>query len=429
MLLLCLYQLCFIVFLPLYLFVLWRQGNVGSLAQRLGILSIPTDTKILWLHGASVGEVLSFLPLIDTYHGAYPHRRMLITTNTRNGYEIMERTLTAAQKKFISLCYLPIDVVPVLMQVFLRNHFSALIIAEAERWPMLCALAHYRGVLVIGFNARLRSKATTTWWRRLFYRALYRHFDTIYSQMAPTYQGLSLPNVTITPMASPKALRVIHAQNALTFKPHPSIATLLVGSVYVDEIPYYLEMRNQLQQAGIPSHLLLVARHFAHEEEMLRLINARGERISHWSAKKGATVEQVLREIPNALAASNISLVCVMGTLFNLHQYATVFYLGGTFNAVGGHNVLEAAAFALPILSGPHLASDNQEALALELHDGLHRCASASKLAAQTIELLSNKAEYTRRSNANREWVTTRASIFDQQLSAICHTIERSKSS
>lgn len=429
MLLLCLYQLCFIITVPFYLIALWRQGNVGSLAQRLGVLPVHTDLELLWLHGASVGEVLSFLPLIDTYHDTYPHRRMLITTNTRNGYQTLERVLTTAQKKFISLSYLPIDIVPVLMLVFLRNRFTALIIAEAERWPMLCALTHYRGTRVIGFNARLRSETTATWWRRLFYRILYRHFDTIYSQMAPTYQDLLLPNVTITPMASPKALRVIHAQKALTSKPHPSIATLLVGSVYVDEIPYYLEMRKRLQQAGILSHLLLVARHFTDEEEMLRLINASGERISYWSAKKGATTEQVLSEIPNALATSDISLVCVMGTLFNLHQYATVFYLGGTFNTVGGHNVLEAAAFALPILTGPHIASDNQEALALEPHDGLHRCASAGELAAQTIELLLNKAEYTRRSKANREWVTTRATIFDQQLSAICHTIEHGKSS
>lgn len=113
-----------------------------------------------------------------------------------------------------------------------------------------------------------------------------------------------------------------------------------------------------------------------------------------------------------------------MGTLFAWYPSATVFYLGGTFNKVGGHNALEPAAFGLPVITGPFIASDNTEALEMEKGGGLRRVADAEKLTSLTLQILRDSPYRQEWSQKNKEWLNRKALLVSRQLDGVATALK-----
>lgn len=413
-----LYQLIFIPLLPFYLVALWWKGNLGNIAHRFGYLPSIYNMPCYWFHGASVGEVLSLRPLIKKLHKQEHLIHYFISTNTQSGFE-------AAKKAFPDkyIIYLPFDLFTCIITAFRHMTVKKLVIVEAERWPMLVLYAKMRGASVVAFNARLRPERVARWWNRVWYEYCYYLFDIIYTQNTTPFGELDLLDTPVCHVGSAKALATKEAvPKKLPAKPARII--LLVGSIWEDELLFYLEMWSSLRGIGVEVHLALVARHFHWEEKLVTEVEKLNTSFTYWSTRAGDTAEKVIAALPTAIAESNISITCVMGTLFSWYPYAHIFYLGGTFNDVGGHNVLEPAAFGLPVITGPEIASDNAEALEMEKAGGLRRVHTATELTDLTAQLIRDTTYQQKWSRKNKEWLEGKALLVDRQLDGVATALK-----
>jgi len=166
------YRLLLIVLCPLLvLHTLWRSRRDGGATfrrQRLGFDLPKLTKKCIWVHAASVGEVITATPLIQSLHQHYPHHPLLLTTTTPTGFSTLKRLHSG----HATLAYLPIDF-DIAVQRFYRNFsIQCGIIVETEIWPNL----YHRTTAPLAIvNGRLSSRslnAAAGWARSTYHHAL-----------------------------------------------------------------------------------------------------------------------------------------------------------------------------------------------------------------------------------------------------------------
>ena len=110
----------------------------------------PTVDADLWIHCASVGEVLAVRPLVSQWQEKYPSHRLLITTMTPTGAEQVAKTFPFAQHR-----YLPMDWRFSVKSALNDLSCKHLLVVETELWPNLLHQAKRRGLRVDVVHARL----------------------------------------------------------------------------------------------------------------------------------------------------------------------------------------------------------------------------------------------------------------------------------
>ena len=348
-----------------------------------------------------MGEVASLHGLIAQLTQAGKH--ILITTNTHTGY-----TYITTHFKKATPAFLPLDT-PLTLSIALRRvQPTHLIVTEAERWLCLLKLTYRtEKTKVIAYNTYLRSPLNPL--KRFWYRQLYQYCHDIYTQECAPFILLDL-RATIHQLGSAKASSArIRKESFTPSNTTPLIPVLLVGSVHPDELTVYLRMFTQLTAAHINVHMILVPRHLHWVDSLQAQVNATTQNSFHLNGHEADSRAGTLASVQDHLDIPGISTVSIVGVLYDLYQYATIFYLGATFNKRGGHNVLEPAIWKLPILTGPFISHTNFEARALEQAKGLQRCADAQMLADYTIKLLTVPRLCTDLGIKNAAWINAHA--------------------
>lgn len=119
------------------------------------------DGRLLWIHGASVGESLSALPLIDQLLAAYPDWHVLMTSGTMTSAQLLaERLPDRAFHQFV-----PVDRLPWVRRFLDHWHPDAAIWLESELWPSLILETHRRGIPMALVNGRMSDKSLRSWRR------------------------------------------------------------------------------------------------------------------------------------------------------------------------------------------------------------------------------------------------------------------------
>ncbi|KKQ48376.1 MAG: 3-deoxy-D-manno-octulosonic-acid transferase [candidate division TM6 bacterium GW2011_GWF2_38_10] len=119
-----------------------------------------------------------------------------------------------------------------------------------------------------------------------------------------------------------------------------------------------------------------------------------------------------------ALDTNDCLVVQRLGVLFFLYSYASVYYLGGTFVPIGGHNMLEPAIWALPCVSGPHLHKCAAIAPELRAAGGLLIANTPNELGSHLVAYLATK-KYIPTGLANYDILKQKAHNVDP----VIHTI------
>ncbi len=111
-------------------------------------------------------------------------------------------------------------------------------------------------------------------------------------------------------------------------------------------------------------------------------------------------------------------VICVLGELFKLYNYADIFFLGGTFVPIGGHNLLEPAVWGTPMIVGPMHWGCQEHADALEQTQALLKVSNNQELIQQTKILLQNKSLLNTMHINGQQWLNIQADnvieILDQ---------------
>ena len=125
------------------------------------------------------------------------------------------------------------------------------------------------------------------------------------------------------------------------------------------------------------------------------------------------------------LEQNDILLVCTLGKLFSLYSQADIFYLGGTFVPVGGHNLLEPAVFGVPAIVGPYYENTKRVANELASVSGTILVGDAAELLAASKALLNNAMQRTTRGLSAQKWIHGEAQQVQTTIQNIAHSIKR----
>jgi 3-deoxy-D-manno-octulosonic-acid transferase len=320
-----------------------RQGRPGA--------ARPPGT-LIWLHGASVGESLSLLPLIAAIRTQRPELIQLVTSGTVTSAELMAARLPSG----VIHQYAPIDT-PGAVARFLAAWTPQLgVFVESEIWPNLILGAKGRGAKLALVSARLSEGSLQGWARRpAAAHALFTAFDQVLAQDEAAAAALAklgarddgrlnLKRLAAPPPVDPAVLKTLAA--GADGRP-----VLLAASTHPGEDERVLEAFARLAAAN--ALLVIAPRHPVRAHQIAALAAARG-------APAG------VRSRGDALGADRVYIADTLGELGLWFSLADAALIGGSLlPGPGGHNPVEAAQLGCPIITGPHI--DNWQGIYADL--------------------------------------------------------------
>lgn len=354
------------------------KEDPARLNERLGRPSgARPDGPLVWLHGVSVGESVSLLPLVEALAARRPDLALLVTSGTRTSAELLARRLPAG----VIHQYAPVDG-PRATAAFLDHWRPGLgILVESELWPNLIGAARRRGVRLALVSARMTQKSAEGWRRSpAAALALLGAFDLILPQEAQTQGRLQALGARTGPLLNLKsagaplpcdaeALETLRA--AIGDRP-----VVLAASTHPGEEALILEAFRSLGARDDRPVLILAPRHPERGAEVANLARTAGLSVGRRSL--GQTPQ-------DAYVADTLG---ELGLLFRL---ADVVVMGGGFaEGVGGHNPLEPARLGKAVITGPHVFNAQATYEALFDETAALCAADASELARHMAGMLDN---------------------------------------
>ncbi len=335
---------------------------------------------LVWVHGASVGESLSVLPLIERLSGIAPDLCILVTTGTVTSAALMaDRLPPQAIHQYVPLDH------PTYVRRFLGHwHPDAAIFVESELWPVMLGALQQRGMPLALVNGRLSPTSFARWSRRpKAARALLDAFDILMGQDEENAARLSK-------LAGREVITVGNLKRAAPALPTDAdaLASLneamgdrpvwLAASTHPGEEEFVLEAHHQLTE-HFPDLLTVIApRHPERGGEVGAASEATGLRYSLRSRGDPLDTE------------TQVYIADTLGELGIFYRLSDVAFIGGSLVETGGHNPMEPARLGSAIVTGPHVFNFQETFKSMRLAGGLALVRNERDLTASLIRLLSD---------------------------------------
>ena len=386
----------------------WRR----RLSERWAIRTPQLPPGGVWLHGSSLGEAGALSVVARELRARRPDLPMLLTAFTPAGSAAIRRGLRESQ----SHCFLPLDL-GVVNRRFLRAARPALgIILETEIWPGLYAACRSAGVPLAIASARLseRSHARYRRVRRLASAAL-RAVRVVGAQSgedARRFSDLGPHGLDVRVTGNLKfhfrpEAGVLERGAEIRRAIGPARPVWIAASTHEPEENVALDAHRQLL-AGRDDALLIVApRHRERFAAVRALLKRSGLKMGIRSGDG----------LPPP--GTQVFLLDTLGEMNAFYAAADVAFVGGSIARVGGHNLLEPAAFGLPVLTGPHLFQTRDTARLLSEAGALFRVHDARELAGRLARLLDSEDALRSAGEAARGCLAAGEDVLEETLGLI----------
>ncbi len=420
-------QIIAVPFVGVYLIVRFFKGKsvFGNFSQRFGFVPcVKPGQQSLWLHAVSVGEILAMQQLIVQLKHQNPGVICYVTTGTLGGQAMARKFLNADVVSF-----LPFDFLIPMMMAFNRIRPQALLIVEGDLWPNFIMLARWFKVPLYLLNARVNSSSKRRMHSvKFLYKPLLNSFVHIFTQSEEDVQAfkeLGVEPLKLSVLGNIKAYNVVakreqEVRSASLAKERSTV--LLVGSVHPGELGYYLKLFVTLKPLYPSLKLILAPRHFNWLSELRSKVQATGYASLVWDeqcAQLNKAVDPVQEIAENVFEQYDIVSVCMLGKLFSLCQLADIFFLGGTFVPVGGHNLLEPAVWGKPCMVGPYHANCQDHADRLEQCGALVKVTNYDELEKQVVVFLAHAEQRKQAGFRAAQWLEREAIDVKKNLNQL----------
>lgn len=365
MLIYLLYRIAGLLAFPLLILYLgWRvirdRNYARGVRERFGF---PADSfrqtapGSIWLHAVSVGEIVSSIELIRRLRAEMPETRIFVSSTTLTGRAMAEQKLADLAA---GIFYVPLDYAFAVRRVLRLLRPSAVVVLETEIWPNLYREAKRFGCGLVVVNARLSDRRYGRYQAlRWFFHPVLQFPDRILAQnelAASRYRelGASPERVVVTgnlkydfriPAEAPAAVREFVEETA-------------AGPVWIAASTMPPREAGDVDEddAVIQTFRGLAAQN---PRMLLILVPRRPERFDLAASKLEAAGIPFMRRSElksgDKVALPGVLLLDSMGELATLFAMADAVFMGGTLCDRGGHNILEPAFVAKPIVLGPHM--------------------------------------------------------------------------
>ena len=370
------------------------KEDEARFGERLGRPSLPRpDGRLVWMHGASVGESLSLLPLVARLREALPDVHVLITSGTVTSAQLLRERLPAGvQHQFV-----PVDRPGAVRQFVGHWRPDLSVWVESELWPNLIMETATRGTPMLLLNGRV-SRRSAMRWRRAPHlsRPLLTVFDSVLAQTdadAERFRALGARNVTVqgnlkndAPPLPADEGRVASLTQAVGGRPCWAAA-----STHEGEEDVVAEAISALRRS-VPNLLTILApRHPERGDACIELLEGHGLTVARRSTGGAVT------------PTTAVYLVDTLGELGLVYRLADIAFVGGSLAPHGGHNPLEPARLDCALVTGPHTENFAQALAALEDAGAVSQVTDAGTLADAVRALLDDETARAARAAAAHE--------------------------
>lgn len=387
-----LYTLLLYLLMPLILLrLLWRGLRAPDYRKRWGerfaFFARPSlSDKIYWVHAVSVGETLAAVPMIKAILANNQDISVVVTTTTPTG-SAQVKSIFADQVFHV---YAPYDLPDCVSRFIGKIRPVALIIMETELWPNTITQCHCKNIPVILANGRLSEKSA-------------KGYTKISRLITPVLEKISLAAMQYPADAERMQVLGLRSENCQTIgnikfdleisasikqqaenlrreiNQHGERVVWIAASTHPGEDERVVEIFQKLK-LKIPSlFLIVVPRHPERFNIVTQLFEEKNFIIQRRSVSKHIEKE------------SQVLIADTMGELLMLYGAADFTFVGGSFVPVGGHNLMEPAAWALPIISGESVFNFLQASKMLQENKAMFVVNSDDELLSCVKELAENK--------------------------------------
>ncbi len=336
----------------------------GRILLRLGIgieeliQKLPVGQQRIWIHALSVGEVLSAHPLVKELRLARPSITLIFSASTKTGEELARNVMAKEVDLFIPF---PLDIFSVARKFINLIAADLFVLVETDFWPNFIHTINRKGTPAILINGRISQKSF----------ARYQRFRFIFLPIFKIFKFISMQTES-------DAKKMIDLGiNADRVK---ALGNLKYDAVLPDMVGWDQEQRPTSfyrQQFGISPEKVVWIAGSTHPGEEVAILTAykrlsllfpdlflvvaprdveRGREVKEIADKLGLTVR--LRTAPlqdEEFPGAPLLILDTMGELSRMYSFCNIAFIGGSLVPDGGHNPLEPAAFAKPILFGPYM--------------------------------------------------------------------------
>lgn len=384
-----------ILFIPIFCVRAIREkGFVNRLKQQLGFWPKHALDKVarkncIWVHAASVGEIVAASPLIKEFRREFPNSPILVSVFTNNGYEMANRIIKDAD----SIIHFPFDLPWLSSHLLYKVRPRVFMPVETELWPNFLRAAKELDIPVLMVNGRISDKSVSR----------YRYLRSIWYDMLDTIKFFA--------MQSP-----VDAENILQLGASKDLVTV-TGNTKFDQTytDVTAEEKQQLiRELGLEDNegiFLAGSTHKGEEESVLAaflavqakhpkaklLIAPRAvlrtgaiESMCHQRGLKTATRTQ-LQEHP--ATDHDVVILNTIGELGKVYSIGDVVFVGGSLIPHGGHNILEPAAHGKAIIVGKHMFNFKDTHVLFAGRNAVITVNGEEELVRETVRLFDDKAE------------------------------------
>ena len=328
-----------------------EPGYLQAVPERFGCYSLPATQGGIWVHAVSLGETRAAAVLIQAIRKQWPGVPLLLTHGTATGREEGQRLLQAGDMQV----WQPWDTSDAVSK-FLR-HFKPRVgvLMETEVWPHLVAGCQRHGIPLILANARLSEKTfqQACQWAWLS-RPAYAGLSTVWAQTEADAMRLRALGASVSAVlgnlkfdATPNAAQLQAGRVERTRHSRPVV---LLASSREGEEALWLQALNALPFARTSVQWWVVPRHPQRFDAVHDLLAQAGWRVVRRSQQTASVGDGVVTE----MGQPTVWLGDTLGEMPYYFGLADVALLGGSFEKLGGQNLIEAAACGCPVIMGPH---------------------------------------------------------------------------
>jgi len=393
-------------------FLHWRlkreKEDPNRIAERRGIASRPRpEGPLVWIHAASVGEILSIFSLIERIQAR--GIAVLLTSGTVTAAQIAEQRLPPD----VIHQFVPMDVPSFVENFFEHWRPNLALIAESEFWPNLITEGRRRGIRFVIVNGRLSDRSFERWrLARGTAAAILARIDLCLAQdpnIGERFEQLGAQRVSVTgnlkfdvppPPAEPMALATL--ERAMRGR-----QVMLAASTHPGEEAMVIEAHLRLR-GTVPGLLTIIAPR--HPE--------RGAQIVDLAEEMGAVpVMRSRGHVPDR--GTEIYVADTIGELGLFYRLAPIVFMGGSLVKHGGQNPIEPAKLDSAILHGPHVGNFASIYSQLNRTRGAATVTDAASLAKSISLLLDDPALVRSMAQSAKSTVERLSGALDRTVAAI----------
>jgi 3-deoxy-D-manno-octulosonic-acid transferase len=310
---------------------------------------IPSKKRIkgnlIWFHGASVGEILSVIPIVKNYEKDKSIHQILITSSTLSSSKILEKFKF---KKTVHQFY-PVDHIYITSKFLKYWKPNTAIFIESEIWPCMFNELKKRKIPLILLNARITKKTFDRWMiLKNFTKNIFRKITIAYPQNLET--KLFLKKLKTNRVKSIGNLKFIEDKNEKFNKINNKLRSLfkskkiwIASSTHPDEEIFCAKTHMELKKKIKNLITIIIPRHIHRVNKIILDLERLNLNVTTHSSNS--------RNLDNI----DVYIVDTFGETKKFHKICCSVFVGGSIIKRGGQNPLEAARYGAKILHGPNI--------------------------------------------------------------------------